>query len=670
MIRIKRKSDIVDNRSIDILKGLTIDIVQNAHGGHLGIGLGAAPIMFTLFTKHLKVNPSMPDWINRDRFVMSAGHGSALLYATLFLSGYQLTIDDLKNYRRINSKTPGHPEFTTLGVDFTTGALGEGFAGAVGIALAEKIYEEKFNKKSQKMFQKTPMPLVDYYTYVLASDGDLMEGISYEAASFAGNYNLGKLIVLYDSNKVSMDSGTDLTFNEDVLLRFASMGWDTYYVKNGNSVSEIDKAIKKAKKTNKPSIIKINTTIGNGLKTQGTNKAHSGELDKDDYEAIRAHLKLDGLPFTLIKEPAENIRNQVVNRGLNEYDAWEKIYSEYKKDMTQEKIVEFENILYNRANFDLTTLNIEIDYDKKELLRESNSKIMNLIPMGVSNFIGGSADVVTSTKTYLNGRDNLTSKNYLGKNIYFGVRENAMGAILNGLAVSGFRPFGSTFLSFSDYMKPSIRMSALMNLPVTYIFTHDSITVGFDGPTHQPVEQLASLRSIPNLYVYRPADIKEIIGTWNNIIKDGKPAVISLARTEVKPQENTRSTMIGKGAYIVSEPENKIDAVLIATGAEVQVAISIKERLKDENINIRVVSMPCMEKFDEQSDGYKAELFPQGAKIFVLEYGSSFGWEKFVASSDYLFTVDKFGKSGSKDEVLNYLEVNLDNIVERIKKLI
>lgn len=660
----------MDNRSIDILKGLTIDIVQNAHGGHLGIGLGAAPIMFTLFTKHLKVNPSMPDWVNRDRFVMSAGHGSALLYATLFLSGYQLTVDDLKNYRRINSKTPGHPEFTTLGVDFTTGALGEGFASAVGMALAEKIYEEKFNKKPQKMFQKPPMPLVDYYTYVLASDGDLMEGIAYEAASFAGNYNLGKLIVLYDSNKVSMDSGTDVTFNEDVLSRFSAMGWATFSVKNGNSVSEIDKAIKKAKKTNRPSIIKINTIIGNGLKVQGTNKAHSGELEKEDYEAIKAHLKLDGLPFTLVKEPAENIRNQVVNRGLQEYDVWEKIYNEYKQDMPQDKVFEFENILFNRANFDLTTLNIEVNYDKKELLRDSNAKVMNLIPMGVSNFIGGSADTVTSTKTYLNGRDNLTSKNYLGKNIYFGVRENAMGAILNGLAVSGFRPFGSTFLAFSDYMKPSIRMSALMDLPVTYIFTHDSITVGPDGPTHQPVEQLASLRSTPNLNVYRPADIKEIIGTWNNIIKDGKPAVISLARTEVKPQRDTKATMVSKGAYIVSEPENKIDAVLIATGAEVQVAISIKERLKEENIDIRVISMPCMEKFDEQSESYKAELFPQGAKIFVLEYGSSFGWEKFVVSSDYLFTVDKFGKSGSKDEVLNYLEVNLDNIVERIKKLI
>lgn len=661
----------MDNRSIDILKGLTLDIIQNTHSCNIGIGLSSAPIMFTLFTKHLKVNPSMPHWVNRDRFVMSANHGSALLYATLFLSGYQLTIDDLKNYRKLNSKTPGHPDLSTLGVDVATGLPGEGFATSIGIALAEKIYEEKYNKKPKKMFEKMPLPLVNYYTYVLVSEIDLMEGISYEAASFAGNYNLGKLIVLYDSNKVTMDSKTDITFNEDVLLRFSSLGWDTHNVKNGNSVSEIDKAIKKAKKSTKPSIIKINTTTSIDPKNTTTNMIYSGELSKNDYDQIRVKLKLEGLPFTLIKEPAENIRNQVVNRGIKEYDQWEKIYNDYKKDMTGDQISEFDNITFNKVNFDLTTLNVEIDYDKKELLRDSNCKIMNLIPMGLSNFIGGSADAVTSTKTYLNGRDNLTPKNYLGKNIYFGERENSMGAIINGLALSGFRPFASTYLVSSDNMKPSIRMSALMNLPVTYIFTHDSITASTNGPVYQPVEQLASLRSIPNLYVYRPCDIKEIVGTWNCIIKDGKPAVISLAKTEVKPQKNTKAVMVSKGAYVVSDPDdNKIDAVIIATGAEVQVAVSIKEQLKIQNINIRVVSMTCMEKFDEQSEGYKLELFPRGAKTFVLEYGSSFGWEKFVISSDYLFTIDKFGKSGSKDEVLNYFEVNLENIIERIKKLI
>lgn len=662
----------MDNKSLNILKGLTFDIIQNAHGGHPGISLSSAPILYALFTKHLKVNPTMYNWVNRDRFVMSAGHGSALLYAMMFLGGYQLTIDDLKNYRRINSKTPGHPEISsTMGVDVSTGALGEGFATAVGLALAEKIYEEKFNRKPKNFFDKKVVPLVDYYTYVLAGDGDLMEGISYEAASLAGTLKLGKLIVLYDSNKASMDSNTNITFTEDVLSRFASMGWDIHYVKNGNSIKDISKAIEKSKKQKfKPSLIKINTIIGNGSKYQGTSKIHSGELEKDDFEQLRLKLGLDSMPFNVPKEPSENIRNQVMNRGLKEYELWEKIYADYKTSLNQIQINEYENILYNRSSIDLNTINIDIDYENKELLRDSNAKIMNVISGLLPNFIGGSADTVTSTRTYLNGRDNLTSKNYMGKNIFFGVRENSMGAILNGLALSGFRPFGSTFLSFSDYMKPSIRMSALMNLPVTYIFTHDSITVGVDGPTHEPVEQLASLRSIPNLSVYRPCDIKEIIGTWNNIIKDKKPAVISLARTEVKPQQNTKSTLVSKGAYIISNEENKLDGIIIATGAEVQIAMSIKERLKKDGIDLRIISMPCMEKYDEQSDNYKESLFPMGVKIFVIEYASSFGWEKFVSSSDYLFNVNKFGKSGSKDEVLNYYGLNIDNIIERIKSLI
>ncbi len=661
----------MDNKSLNVLKGLTLDIIQNSKGGHPGIALSAAPIIYSLFTKHLKVNPSMYNWVNRDRFVLSAGHGSALLYAMMFLGGYQLTVDDLKNFRHINSKTPGHPEISTMGIDVSTGALGEGFATSVGIALAEKIYEEKFNRKPKNIFDKKVVPLVDYYTYVLVGDGDLMEGISYEAASLAGELKLGKLIVLYDANKSSMDSLTSINFNEDVLTRFSAMNWDVHNVKNGNSISDISSAIKKAKSDKtRPSLIKINTIIGNGSKLQGTNKIHAGELTKEDYEQLRTKLGIDSMIFSVSKEPAENIRNQIVNRGIEEYEKWEKIYADYRTTLNQIQINEFENILYNKANIDLSTINIEINYDNKELLRDSNSRVMNVISGLLSNYIGGSADTVTSTKTYLTGAGDLSSKNYLGKNIFFGVRENSMGAILNGLALSGFRPFGSTFLSFSDYMRPSIRMSALMDLPVTYIFTHDSITVGVDGPTHEPVEQLASLRAMPNLYVYRPADINEIIGTWNNIIRDKKPAVISLARTEVKPQQNTKDTMVVKGAYIISDVETKLDGIIIATGAEVQIAMSIKDRLKREGIDLRIVSMPCMEKYDEQSDSYKEKIFPSGSKIFVIEYGSSFGWEKFVSSSDYLFNVNKFGKSGSKDEVLNYCQLNIENIIERIKSLI
>lgn len=661
----------MDNKSLAVLKGLSLDIIQNAKAGHPGMTLSAAPILYTLYTKQLRVNPSNYNWINRDRFVMSAGGGSALLYAMLFLSGYQFSIDDLKNYGKLNSKTPSYPEITTMGVDASTGCLGEGFGTIVGMALAEKILSEKFNKKPKNKFDKKTKKLIDYYTYALVSDGDLMEGISYEAASFAGNLKLGKLIVLYDSNKFTRDSNTNKTFTESVSSRFASAGWQVLYVKKGTSITEINKAIIKAKKNqNMPSIIIVNTVIGEGSKLEGNSSIYSGELTKDDYEQIKRGLGVEGLPFTLLKEPAENIRNQVVNRGTSLNDEWDKIYSEYKKEMNSNEVLEFESLIYNSINFDLTKVDFDINYEQKETLRESNSKVMNIISNSIWNFVGGNADTSSSTLAYLNGKEDISYSNFKGKNILYGVRENACGAISNGLALSGFLPFASTFMVFSDYMKPSIRMSAFMNLPVTYIFTHDSITNSFDGPTHQPVEQLASLRAMPNLYVYRPADIKEIIGSWQCIIKDKKPAVISLAKTEVKPQNGTNMLSVSKGGYIESDPDGNIDIVLIATGAEVQVANSIKERLKSEGLGVRVVSMPCMEKFLEQTDAYKSDLFPVTAKIFVIEYESSLGWEKFVISTDYLLTVNEFGKSASKDELLKYCKVDLDSMVERIKSLI
>lgn len=661
----------MDQKSVDVIKSLAIDMVQTAGSGHLGIALDAAPILYTLFAKNINVYPPVFNWVNRDRFIMSAGHGSALLYSTMFLSGYPLTIEDLKSYRRLNSKTPGHPEISTMGVDVSTGPLGEGFATSVGIALAEKIYEKKFNLPKKNLFDNKTKSLVDYYTYVLVSDGDLMEGISYEAASLAGTWKLDKLIVLYDSNKITLDGSTDNVFDEDVLGRFSSMGWHTEHVKNGKSVNDIDKAIKKAKsEKTRPSIIKIDTTIGYGSLLQGTNKIHGSVLEKDDLEQLKEKLGMGQIPFTILKEPAGNIRDQVIKRGTEKYNTWEKVYDEYKTILNSEQIRDYANIEFNKIAIDLTKININIDFDNKELLRDSNARVMNVLSGLVTNLIGGSADVSSSTKTYLTNRDNLSSKNYLARNISFGIRENSMGAILNGLALSGFRPFGSTYLSFSDYLKPSIRMSSLMNLPVTYIFTHDSITVGQDGPTHQPVEQLSSLRSIPNLYVYRPGDIKEIIGTWNCILNDKKPAVISLARTEVKAQQGTNILGVSKGAYIAGKEKEKVDAIIIATGAELQLAKSIKEIIYQEGVDIRVISMPCMEKFDEQTDGYKAELFVPGKPIFVIEYGSSFGWEKFVPSSDYLFNVNDFGKSGSKEELLNYFNLDLEQIKEKIKKLV
>ena len=660
----------MDDRSVNVLKGLAIDIIQNAKAGHPGTSLSSAPILYTLFTKHMNVQPKNPNWINRDRFILSAAHASPLLYALLFFSGYQISVEDLKNFRKFGSITPSYPELKTPGVEMATGMQTEGFATAVGIALAEKIYENKYNIKPKNMLDTKTKKLFDYYTYVLVSDGDLNEGLSYEAASFAGHLGLEKLIVLYDSNKMMMDGATKNVFSENVTSRFTALGWDTYVVKNGNSIKQIDNAIKKAKKSNKPSFIQIDTKIGDGSLLEGTNKIHFGELTKEDYEQLRKKLKITGMPFLPDKEAADNIRNSVLQRADIKYTAWEKIYSEYRNILDKSKLFEIENIEFNNLYLDLTKLNLTFEEDKKETLRDLNSKVLNIISNNFYNFIGGSCDNAVSTKAYLYEKGNISEKQFDGKNISFGLRENLMGSVVNGLALSGFRPFASTYLSSSDYMIPSIRMSALMNLPVTYIFTHDSITTGGDGPVRQPVEQLAHLRAMPNINVYRPADMNEILGTWQCIMKDKKPSVITFARTEVKNQKGTNVMNVAKGAYIESDCDGNIDAVIIATGAEVQIANSIQERLKQDKINVRIISMPCMEKYLEQPESYKSSLFPYDAEVFVIEYASSLSWEKFVIDSEHLFTIDKFGICASKDDVVKYCEVDIDSIIDKIKKLL
>ena len=663
----------MDQKAINVIRNLALDIMQNAGAGHPGITMSSAPILYTLFTKNLNINPAVTDWVNRDRFVMSAGHGSELLYALMFLCGYSLMLDDLKAYRKYASKTPGHPTIEiTPGIDLSTGYSGEGLATAVGMAFAERLYENKYNYKSKGMFEKTKLgKLFDYYTYVLVGDGDLMEGVSYEAASFAGTYGLGKLIVLYDANNVTVDGNISKTFNEDVLSRFDALGWDTHLVKNGNSVGEIDRAIKRARGVfTKPSIIKINTVLGDGLSNQGDSKLHNKPLDKEILHEYKEKIGVGDIPFTVMKEPASYIRDQVVNRGIKIYDEWRKMYEEYAKVTDSSKMREIDNININQYPFDLTKLEIEIDYENKELLRDSNHRIMNMIASNIPNFIGGSADLTNSTRVYLDNLGDITPTDFSGKNISFGVREHLMGAVLNGLAISGFRPFGSTYMGFSDYLKPSMRMSALMNLPVTYILTHDSITIGSEGPTHQPVEQLASLRAVPNLYVFRPADIKEVIGCWNVIINNRIPAVLSLPKTEIKAEQGTSSIDVIKGAYIAGKEQAIVNAVIIATGAEVQVAKSVQVMLLHEGIDVRIVSMPCMELYDAQPLKYKKELFPEGAPIFVIEFGSSYGWEKFVPSSYHLFTLDRFGVSASKDDVIKYCSLDTETIIERIKSLL
>lgn len=662
----------MDQKAINVIRNLALDMIMNTGSGHPGISMTSAPILYTLFTKFMNINPASSDWINRDRFVLSSSNAGEVLYATMFLSGYPLMIEDLKSYRRLGGKLPATATLGTPGIDISTGFPSEGFASACGIALSEQIFEAKYNYKSKGFFDKTKLPkLFDYYTYVLVDDEEMMDGVNYEAASFSGNYKLGKLIVLWDASGVSKDGPIASSFYDDTLARFSALGWSTKFVKNGNSVIELTNAIKKAKEDiMHPTLIMIKSTLGDGLKNQGTNLVYEDPIPKNDLDEYKKKTGAGSIPFTLLKEPASYMRDQIVARGNKIYDEWKKIYEQYKTVLEPDQVREIENMLINRVNFDLSSINIPIDYDNKELLRESNHRVMNIISDHVYNFIGGSANLSSSTRTYLDNKGDLLPNSLLGRNIKFGGRNALMGSVANGLAISGFRPFVSTHMVYSSKLMPSIKMSALMNLPVTYIFTHDSVTVGNDGPVLQPVNELATLRSVPNLFVFRPADIKEIIGTWSTILANRIPAVISLPKTEIKAEQGTSKEGVVKGAYIAGKEQAMASLVILATGAEVQLAKSIQVKLLQDGIDSRVVSMPCMELYNLQPNTYKQELFPNNVPIFVLEYGSSFGFEKFVPSSAYLFNINRFGISASKDDVLKTMNLDLNSIVERIKSLL
>lgn len=666
----KEKFDI-NQTTINYIKGLGIDMINQAESGHPGIVLGAAPIMYTLYKNHLNINTTDPTWVNRDRFVMSAGHGSALLYATLYMAGFNITLDDLKNFRRSGYPTPGHPELgETSGVDMSTGPLGQGIASAVGMALGAKIQKEKYVlPKDGGMFSRDKN-IIDYKVYVLCGDGDLMEGISYEAASLAGNLQLDNLIVLYDSNDISLDGPISMTFTENVRDRFKSMGWNTDLVTDGNSVSAIDKAINKAKTSNKPTLIEVKTIIGKDTTLAGTNQSHGKVLGEDETKRLKRILNLPETPFTVPSDIIQQFQKTIGDRSEKNYYSWNDAYKKYIDLKYKGNYNLFGNILNSRFNIDITKTEWKFSSDRKAT-RDTNQEIMMKLGKTIPTLIGGSADLGSSTKTYLHGFEDITKDNYNGQNIWYGVREHVMGAVSNGLATSGFRPFCSTFLSFADYVKPAIRMSALMNLPVTYIFSHDSINIGADGPTHQPIEQLAMLRSIPNMKVFRPADGNELVGAWNEILNSSNPNCLILSRMPVEQLSDTKSDKVKYGAYPILEIENKIDAVIIATGSEVQIARHIAlELYKEHDIQCRVVSMPCMELFLKQSIDYKEKLLPSNVKKIVIEAGSSFGWHQFVKDPKCLITVDQFGVSGTKDEVLSHLNFTYKQIKERIMKIL
>lgn len=623
-----------DIKVINSIKGLSIDMISKAGSGHPGVALGAAPIIYTLYSRHLNIDLEDDKWINRDRLVLSGGHASALLYSMLFYVGY-LSLEDLKNFRRINSKTPGHPEIETRGVDISTGPLGQGIANGVGMAIAEKYYENTLSKD------------IDYYTYVMCGDGDLMEGISYEVTSLAGTLNLNKLILLYDSNNVTLDGNTNLTFNEDIKKRFESINWNYIKVLNGNDINEIDRAISIGKSSDKPTIIEINTIIGEGSMYEGTNKVHGTPLTDEDIANLKIKLNLSQVPFDVDMNLVYEFRNHIKNR------------------CKQKELINKEE-----ESLDVYSL-INNFYEKiDEPLRVTNGKIMNLISNELKYFIGGSADVSLSTKTLLLEKGIFSKDNYAGRNIYYGVREHAMGAISNGIASCGIRTFNSTFLSFSDYLKPAIRMSALMNLPVTYIFTHDSITIGSDGATHQPIEQLSMLRNIPNLIVFRPADANEILGCWNEILTHNYPSALVLSRNSSPLLKGSDAKKVSRGAYIVRNEKSRLSAIIIATGTEVSMAINIANDLEKYGINIRVVSMPSMELFEESEEDYKETIIPTGYKTIVIEYGSSSDWYRYVRGEKYLININSFGKSGTKEEILEYYELDYESVKKYIIDLL
>ena len=654
-------SEINPERIVNQIRCLGIDMIDAANSGHPGIVLGAAPIMYALYANHLRFDPENPEYFNRDRFIMSAGHGSALLYATLYMAGYDISLDDLKNFRQLDSKTPGHPEYgVTPGVDCTTGPLGQGFATAVGMAMAEANLRTRYNIDKKEV--------IDFNTYVLCGDGDLMEGISYEAASLAGTLKLNKLIVLYDSNNVCLDGKTALTFNENVSMRFISQGWRVITVEDGNNVEAISNAIAEAKKTeDKPTLIEIKTVIGKGSMLEGTNKVHGSPLTKEDITKLKEKWEIRDIPFQISQNTCDEFRTLINERcnGLNEKfmnlvsTLEEPIQKELAFFMGKDKSIDFKDLIYDAPE------------DNIESPRDTSKKILNTIVKRTPYILGGSADLFAANKTYIEDEGNFSRENYLGKNIYFGVREHAMGAILNGLSLVGFRPYGSTFLSFQDYIKPAMRLTALMNLPNIYVFTHDSISVGEDGPTHQPVEQILALRSLPNMEVFRPADANEVIGVYKTIFeKESGPAVITLSRNKLPILECTKGNEVEKGGYIALDSMRKPDGIVISSGEELHQVIEAAKNLRTKGIELRVVSMPNLERFLKQDEEYIESVIPVEIRKIVVEATTSYSWNRIIFNRKYIITQDQFGASGKWKDIYKKYGFDAKSLEEKIENLL
>lgn len=650
-------------QSINAIRTLGIDAINKAKSGHPGVVLGAAPMAYTLFTKHMNINPTNSHWFNRDRFVLAAGHGSMLLYALLHLSGYQVSMNDIKNFRQWDSKTPGHPEFGhTDGVDATSGPLGQGIPMAIGMALAEKYLAARYNKEGYS--------LIDHYNFVICGDGDLMEGVTSEASSLAGHLGLGKVVVLYDSNDICLDGDLTQSFTEDVLKRYESYGWHVQRVEDGTDISAIDQAIERAKQeTNKPSIIEIKTVIGYGSKLQGTNAVHGAPLGEEDGAYAKEQYGWNHEPFVVPQEVYRHFEQNVKTRGQEANQAWDKLFSDYSKQYP-ELAEELQKAMNNELIIDLERVMPSYEAGHSQATRDTNHEAINAIADVIPYFLGGSADLSHSNKTNIKNGGDFSKLTPTGRNIYFGVREFAMASILNGMMLhGGVRVFGGTFFVFCDYLKPAMRMAALMGLPVTYVLTHDSIAVGEDGPTHEPIEQLAMLRTIPNFSVIRPADANETVAAWRLAMEStSTPTALILTRQNLTTMENTSYEGVSKGAYIVSEAKQEMDGILIATGSEVNLAVAAQAALADEGIYVRVVSMPSMDLFEKQPKEYRESILPKSVtKRLAIEMGATYGWHKYVGFDGRVLGIDRFGASAPANKVIEAYGFTVENIISLYK---
>ena len=651
------------NQLSNAIRFLSVDAVQKANSGHPGMPMGMADVATVLFKYHLRFNPKNPNWLNRDRFILSAGHGSMLLYSLLYLCGYKsISIEDIKNFRQLNSICAGHPEYKEgSGIETTTGPLGQGLGNAVGMAIAEEIFRKKFGS-----------PLINNKTYVIASDGDLMEGISHESMSLAGHLKLKNLIVFFDNNKISIDGSTSLSVSDNYKKRFESYNWQFLEI-NGHNENQISKAIIKASKSNKPTIISCKTVIGFGSPNKsGKSSSHGSPLGEEEIALVRKKLKWNNKPFEIPKEILKEWKS-IGDKGELLEKKWNEVINK-KNPQLRDKL----NKTYNKNEFgDLENL---IEKQKTKYFetkpdlatRQCSMATIESISSILPQLIGGSADLSGSNNTKTNNSKIINSKNFNGNYLHYGVREHGMAAVMNGLALyGGIIPYGGTFLIFSDYCKPAIRLSALMGLKVIYIFSHDSIGLGEDGPTHQPIEQLVGLRAIPNLNVFRPADMNETLECWEIALKsNNNPSAIALSRQKVPyiNPKNSKENKSEKGAYVVNLTSHESNVTLLASGTEVELALKVQEKLKENNIHSKVVSMPCMELFDKQSEDYQKDVLEENSLIITLEAGSIMSWQKYIKHNGANLGIDEFGKSAPYKEIYDSFELSEEKITSFIQK--